>query len=97
MTGVPPEDFLCVSEPDEDECLSSRLDGDEVAHQQVSGEAGVKCCHSVAVKAWGAVFFLRLRCEDRDRNPGVRLLTAVAATLRTKPVCLWVCILRPRS
>lgn len=75
MTGVPPEDFLCVSEPDEDECLSSRLDGDEVAHQQVSREAGVKCCHSVAVKACGAVFFLRLRCEDRDRNPGVLLLT----------------------
>ncbi|PKU29589.1 hypothetical protein llap_20107 [Limosa lapponica baueri] len=33
--GVPPENFLCISEPDENECLSSRLDGDEVAHQQV--------------------------------------------------------------
>lgn len=53
MTGVPSEDFLCVSEPDEDECLSSRLDGDEAAHQQVSRGAGVECCRSVAAKAWG--------------------------------------------
>ncbi|KAH0630016.1 hypothetical protein JD844_012569 [Phrynosoma platyrhinos] len=30
------KDFLCVSESDEDECLSSRLDGDEIAHQQDS-------------------------------------------------------------
>lgn len=43
VTGVPPEDFLCISEPDENECLSSRLDGDEVAHQQVSRDACINC------------------------------------------------------
>lgn len=34
--GIPAEDFLCVPEPDEDECLSSGLDGDETSYKQVS-------------------------------------------------------------
>lgn len=38
-SGIPAEDFLCVPEPDEDECLSSGLDGDETSHKQVSVEA----------------------------------------------------------
>lgn len=37
-SGIPAEDFLCVPEPDEDECLSSGLDGDETSHKQVSVE-----------------------------------------------------------
>lgn len=36
VLGVSSEDFLCVSEPDENERFSSGLDGDEVTHQQVS-------------------------------------------------------------
>lgn len=38
VSGIPAEDFLCVPEPDEDECLSSGLDGDETSHKQVSVE-----------------------------------------------------------
>lgn len=38
VSGIPAEDFLRVPEPDEDECLSSGLDGDETSHKQVSVE-----------------------------------------------------------
>lgn len=36
LLGISVENFLCISELDENECLSPRLDGDETAHQQVS-------------------------------------------------------------
>lgn len=52
-SGIPAEDFLCVPEPDEDECLSSRLDGDETSHKQVSVEGPCASIHRVV---------LRLRC-----------------------------------
>lgn len=38
VPGIPAEDLLCVPEPDEDERLSSGLDGDETSHKQVSVE-----------------------------------------------------------
>lgn len=43
--GIPAEDFLCVPEPDEDECLSSGLDGDETSHKQVSVEGPCTSIH----------------------------------------------------
>lgn len=39
LLGISSKDFLCVSKSDEDECLSSRLDGDEITHQQVSADS----------------------------------------------------------
>lgn len=36
QSGILAEDFLCVPEPNEDECVPSGLDGDETAHKQVS-------------------------------------------------------------
>lgn len=38
LSGISAEDFLCVPEPDEDECVPSGLDGNETAHKQVSME-----------------------------------------------------------
>jgi hypothetical protein len=40
-SGIPAEDFLCVPEPNENECLPSGLDGDETAHKQVSKKGPV--------------------------------------------------------
>lgn len=82
VIGVPPEDFLCISEPDENECLSSRLDGDEVADQQVSREAGTNCWYSVseffllsrAIKTQSPVCFIRLGCGHEDSNSRVLIL-----------------------
>lgn len=35
QSGISAEDFLCIPELDEDECVPSGLDGDETAHKQV--------------------------------------------------------------
>lgn len=45
VSGIPAEDFLCVPEPDEDERLSSGLDGDETSHKQVSVEGARTSIH----------------------------------------------------
>lgn len=47
VSGIPAEDFLCVPEPDEDERLSSGLDGDETSHKQVSVEGARTSIHRV--------------------------------------------------
>ena len=49
-SGIPAEDFLCVPEPDEDERLSSGLDGDETSHKQVSVEGPCASIHRVVLR-----------------------------------------------
>lgn len=50
LPGIPVEDFLCIQEPDEDECLPSGLDGDETAHKQVRKEETCTGIHRTLLK-----------------------------------------------
>lgn len=70
VSGIPAEDFLCVPEPDEDECLSSGLDGDETSHKQVSVEGPRANIRGVVLRLRRACPCKRARKRSRPRPWG---------------------------
>lgn len=72
VSGIPAEDFLCVPEPDEDECLSSGLDGDATSHKQVSVEGPRPSIHGVVLRLRRACLCKRKPGRGQDHGHGDR-------------------------
>lgn len=66
--GISAEDFLCVPEPDEDECLSSGLDGDETSHKQVSVEGPCTSIHRTVPRLRRVCICVREKASQKSRS-----------------------------